>query len=142
MTTGKTIALTIQNFAGKAISLLLNMSIGFFFIAFLPMRKHLLILWLQSSLAVNSEPRNIKSVTASTYPNSICTEVMELIAMIIFFWMLSFKPAFFSLNYHPHERIQIPLYFLPLVWYYLHIWDCWYFSQQSWVWNAALRWRL
>ena len=34
MTTGKTIALTIQNFAGKAISLLLNMSIGFFFYSF------------------------------------------------------------------------------------------------------------
>ena len=76
-----------------------------FFITFLSMRNHLLILWLQSSSAVNSEPRNIKFVTASTYPNSICSEVMELIAMIIFFWMLSFKPVFFSLIYHPHERV-------------------------------------
>ena len=25
----------------------------------------------------------------------------------------------------------VPLCFLPLEWYYLHIWGCWYFSQQS-----------
>ena len=26
----------------------------------------------------------------------------------------------------------VPLHFLPLKWYHLHIWNCWYFSQQSW----------
>ena len=46
MTTGKTIALTIQNFAGKVMSLLLNMCIAFF-IPFLSMIKHLLTFWLQ-----------------------------------------------------------------------------------------------
>ena len=25
-----------------------------------------------------------------------------------------------------------PLHFLPLEWYHLHIWDCWYFSRQPW----------
>ena len=42
MTTGKTIALTIWTFVGKAMSLLLNM-LSNFVIAFLPRNKHLLI---------------------------------------------------------------------------------------------------
>ena len=47
MTTGKTIALTRQNFVGKVMSLLLNM-LSRLVITFLPKSKHLLILWLQS----------------------------------------------------------------------------------------------
>ena len=27
----------------------------------------------------------------------------------------------------------VPLHFLPLVWYHLHIWGGWYFFQQSWL---------
>ena len=27
----------------------------------------------------------------------------------------------------------VPLHFLPLGWYHLHIWGCWYFSQKSWL---------
>ena len=42
MTTGKTIALTIQSFVGKVMSLLFNM-LSRFVIAFLPRIKHLLI---------------------------------------------------------------------------------------------------
>ena len=45
MTTGKTIALTIQTLIGKVMSLLLNMLFRFV-IAFLPRRKHFLISWL------------------------------------------------------------------------------------------------
>ena len=44
MTTGKIIALTIQNFVRKVTSLLFNM-LSRFFMAFLPRSKHLLILW-------------------------------------------------------------------------------------------------
>ena len=47
MTTGKTIALTIQTFIGKVNSLLFNM-LSRLVIAFLPRSKHLLISWLQS----------------------------------------------------------------------------------------------
>ena len=47
MTTGKTIALNIQTFVSKVISLLFNM-LSRFFIAFLPRSKHLLISWMQS----------------------------------------------------------------------------------------------
>ena len=47
MTTGKTIALTIQSFVGKVMSLLFNM-LSRFVIAFLLRSRRLLILWLQS----------------------------------------------------------------------------------------------
>ena len=55
MTTGKTIALTIQTFVGKVMSLLFNM-LPRLIIAFLPRSKHLLISWLQSPFAVILEP--------------------------------------------------------------------------------------
>ena len=47
MTTGKIIALTIQTFVGKVVSLLFN-TLSRFIIAFLPKSKCLLISWLQS----------------------------------------------------------------------------------------------
>ena len=56
MTTGKTIALTRRIFAGKVISLLLNM-LSRLAITFLPRSKHLLISWLQSPSAVILEPK-------------------------------------------------------------------------------------
>ena len=55
MTTGKTIALTIQTFVGKVVSLPFNM-LSRFFIAFLPKSK-CLISWLQSPFAVTLEPK-------------------------------------------------------------------------------------
>ena len=64
MTTGKTIALTVQNFVGKLMSLLFNM-LSRLVIAFLLRSKHLLILWVQSPSAVILEPKKIKAVTVS-----------------------------------------------------------------------------
>ena len=55
MTTGKTITLTRQTFAGKVMSLLFNM-LSRFVIAFLPKSKRLLISWLQSQFEVILEP--------------------------------------------------------------------------------------
>ena len=65
MTTGKTIALTIQTFVGKVMSLLFNM-LSRFVIAFLLRSKHLLISRLQSLSVLILEPKKIKSATAST----------------------------------------------------------------------------
>ena len=45
-------------------------------IAFLPRSKHLLVSWLQSQSTMILEPKEIKSVTASTLSPSICHEVM------------------------------------------------------------------
>ena len=89
MTPGKTIALTKWTFVGKVVSLLFNM-LSRFVIAFLPKSKCLLISRLQSPSAVILEPKEIKSVTASTFSLSICYEMMGLGAMIYIFLMLSF----------------------------------------------------
>ena len=62
MTTGKTIALTIQTFVGKIMSLLFNM-LSMLVVTFLPRSKHLLISWLQSPSAVILEHKKIKSDT-------------------------------------------------------------------------------
>ena len=63
-------------------------------ITFLPRSKRLLISWLQSPTAVILEPPKIKSATLSTVSPSICHEVMGPDAMILVFWILSFKPNF------------------------------------------------
>ena len=64
MTTGKTIALTRQTFAGKVMSAFYMLSR--LFITFLPRSKHLLISWLQSPSAVILEPPKIKFATVCT----------------------------------------------------------------------------
>ena len=64
-----------------------------FVITFLPRSKRLLISWLQSPSAVILELRKIKSDTVFTVSPSICHDVMGVDAMILVFWMLSFKPT-------------------------------------------------
>ena len=109
-----------QNKVSKVMSLLFN-TLSRFVIAFLPRRKYLLILWLQSLSAVILECKKIKSVTASTFSISICHEVMGPDAMILVFWMLHFKPAFHSPLSPASRGSLVPLRFLPLGWYHLHI---------------------
>ena len=82
-----------MSFVGKVMSLLFNM-LSRFIIIFLPRSCHLLISWLQLPSAVTLESKKEKSVTASTFPPSICHEVMKPHAFILVFWTLSFKPAF------------------------------------------------
>ena len=78
MTTGKTIALTRQNFVGKVMSLLFNI-LPRLVTAFLPSSNHLLISWLYTPTAVILE---FKKVTVSVVSPSICHEVMGSDAMI------------------------------------------------------------
>ena len=93
MTTGKTIALTRWTLVGKVMSLCFNMLCRLV-ITFLPRSKRLLISWLQSPSAVIWEPPKIKPLTVSIVFPFICHEVMGLGAMILVFWMLSFKLTF------------------------------------------------
>ena len=81
MAAGKTIALTMWTFVGKVVSLLFNM-LSRVVIAFFPIRKHLLISWLQSLSAVILEPRKIKYATISIVSSLTCHEVMGLDAVI------------------------------------------------------------
>ena len=92
MTTEKTIALTRWNFVGKVMSLPFNM-LSRLVIVFLSRSKHLLISWLQLPSAMILETKKIQSVTVSTVPPSIYHEVMGPDAMILVFWILSFKPT-------------------------------------------------
>ena len=88
MTTGKTIAWTRQTFVGKVMFLLFNM-LSRLVIAFPPRSKHLFISWLWSPSVVILEPQKCLTVSPS-----VCYEVMGPDAMILVFWMLSFKPTF------------------------------------------------
>ena len=65
MTTGKTIALTIQTFVDKVMSLFFNM-LSRFVTTFLPRSQCLLISWLQSPPTVILESKKIK--TLSLFP--------------------------------------------------------------------------
>ena len=89
----KTIALSRQTFVSKVMSLIFNM-LSRLVIAFLPRSKHLLISWLQSPSAVILEPKKIMSVTVSIASPSICHEMIGPDAMVLVFWMLSFKPTY------------------------------------------------
>ena len=82
MTTGKTIVLTIWTFVSRVMPLLFS-TLSRFAIVFLPRNKHLLISWLQSPSSLILEPRKRKSATTSTFPPTICHEVMGLEAMIL-----------------------------------------------------------
>ena len=84
MTTGKTIALTIQTLVGKVMTLLFNM-LSRFVITFLSRNKSPLISWLQSPSTVILEPPKIKSDTVFTVCPSICHEIMGPDAMILVF---------------------------------------------------------
>ena len=134
MTTGKTIALTRWTFVVKVMSLPFNM-LSRLLTAFLPRSKHLLISWLQSPSTVILEPPKIKSATVSP---SIYHEVMGPDAIILVFWMLSFKPTFslssftlikrlFSSSLLSAIRVVLPAYLRLLI-----------FSQQSWFQLALL----
>ena len=93
MTTGKIIALTIQTFVSKMMSLFFNMLFRFV-INLLLRSKCLLISWLQSPSTVILEPEKMKSDTVSTFSSSICHEVMRPDAIKLAFGVLSFKPGF------------------------------------------------
>ena len=104
-----------QTFFGKVMSLLYNM-LSRLVIAFLPRSKCPLNSWLQSPSAVILEPPKIKSLTVSVVSPSVCHEVMGLDAMILVFWILSFKPAFHSPLSLSSRGSLVALYFLPLHW--------------------------
>jgi len=129
MTTGKTIALTRWTFVGKIMPLLFNM-LSRLVIAFLPRNKRLFISRLQSPSAVILETKKI--VCHCCHCFSMCHKVMGLGALVLFFWLLIFKPAFslssftfikrlFSFSSLPAIRVVSSAY-LSLLIFLLAIW--------------------
>ena len=53
-----------------------------------------IISWLQSPSAMTLESKKIKSFTVSIVSPSTCHEAMGPEAMILVFWILSFRPVF------------------------------------------------
>ena len=102
-TTGKTKALTKRTFVGEVMFLLLILSA--FVTAFLPRSKSLLILWLQSPSIVILEPKKIKSVTTSTFPPSICYEVMGPDATILVFLKCWISSQHFHFSFSLIKRL-------------------------------------
>ena len=82
MTTGKNITLTWWTSVSKVVSLLFDI-LARFVIAFLPRSKCLFNFMVQSPSMVILESKKIKYVTVSTFPPSICHEVLGLDAMIL-----------------------------------------------------------
>ena len=101
MTTGKTIALSIQTFICKVMSLIFNMLSGLV-IAFL-LRSKCLHFMAAVIICSDLELKKIRSVNLSTFSPPLWHAVMGPDAMILVFWMLSFKPAFFTLLFHLHQ---------------------------------------
>ena len=129
ITTRKSTALTIWIFVNKVMSLLFNML--FRVKAFLPRSKHLLILWLQSLSAVTLEPKKINKIghCFHFFPMYLPWSDQTRCHDLSFFecWVLS---QLFHFSLSPSSRGSlVPLHSLPLEWYHLHIWGCWYFSQ-------------
>ncbi|CAI9170387.1 unnamed protein product [Rangifer tarandus platyrhynchus] len=99
MTTGKTIAFAIWAFVSKVMSLLFN-TLSRLVIAFLPRNKRLLVSWLQSPSTMILEPKEIKSVTASTLSPTICHEVMGPdIMILVFLILIHYSPGIFITFY-------------------------------------------
>ena len=112
MTTGKTTALKRWTFVGKVMSLLFNM-LSRLVIAFLSRNKCLLISWLQVTICSYFEAQDNKvSHCFHNVSPSIWHEVMGLDAMILVFWMFSFKPTF-SLTSFTFIKGLFTLHFLP-----------------------------
>ena len=120
MTTGKTIALALCIFLSA--KWCPYFFIHWFVIAFLPRSKCLLISWLQSPSTVVLEPRKIKICHCFHFfpiylPLSRGTRCYDL----LFFecWVLS--QLFHSPLSPSSKGSLVPLHFLLLEWYHLHI---------------------
>ena len=77
-------SLTVQTCVSRVMSLLFS-TLSRFLIAFLTTSNHLLISWLPLPSAAILEPKKRKSVTTSTFPPSVRSEVMGPGAMVLVF---------------------------------------------------------
>ena len=126
-------------------------------VAFLPRSKHLLISWLQSSSAVILEPKKIKFLSVFIFSPFIFQEEMGQDALILVFWMLSFKPTFLLFSFTFIKRLftsslsairVVSSAYLRLLIFLLEIWfqlelhpiqhATWCILHRSWINNVTI----
>ena len=131
MTTGKTMALTKWTFVNKVMSLLFKyvVQVGH---SFSSKEQESFNFMAEVTVCSDIGAQGNKICHCFHCFPICCNEVMEPDAMILVFWMLSFKPTFSLSSFTFIKRFLVCLPFLPLKWYHLHIWGYWYFSWQSW----------
>ena len=130
MTTGKIMACIIQIFVSKVMSLLFNMLCRFV-LTFLPRSSNLKFHGCSYCSQWFWRPR--KKKICHCFPPFLLLFAMkwwDRIPWSLFFecWVLSW--LFYSPLSPSSRGSLVPLYTLPLEWYHLPIWGC-YFSQQS-----------
>ena len=136
--TGKTIALTVWTFVSKVMSLVFNM-LSRFVIAFLPRSKCLnfmIVVTIYSDFGAQENEVSHCFQCLSIYlpwnEGTGCHALCLFVCLFVCFfecWVLS---QLFHSPLSPSFRGSlIPLNFLPLEWYHLHIWGCWYFPLET-----------
>ena len=106
MITGKTIALTIHTFVCKVMSLLFN-TLPRFVTVFLPRTKCLNFM-AAFTVCSDSGAKKYKVCHCFHCFPSVCCEVTAPDAMILVFWMLSFKSQFFHSQVPTRARSSFP----------------------------------
>ena len=137
MTTGKSIALIRWTFVGKVMFLLFNM-----------LYKSVKAL-LQRSKSFNFMAAVTICSDFGPQENEVCHCVHYFPICLpwndgtrchdLCFLNADFKPNFHSTLSLSSRGSSVSLHFLLYGWCNLHIWDYWYFSQQSWV-QLVLHW--
>ena len=123
MITGKTIALTIWTCVGRVMSLPFIM-LSRFVIAF----NFLAVVTIFSDFGAQEKKIcHCFHFFPFCLPWSDGTRIHDLS-----FLNVEFQASFFTLLFHPHQEALQFLFPFCHEWYHLHIWGCWYFSQQSW----------
>ena len=127
MTIGKTIALTIWTFVSKAMFLLFKTLCRFVTVILLR-SKDLLISWI--CIDSGAQENEIWHCF-HFFPTYFHWSDETPMPWSLFFecWVLS--QLFHSLLSPSLRGSLVPFHFPPLKWYYLHIWGCWYPTQQS-----------
>ena len=77
------------------------------------------------------EPKKITFVTVSIFPHLFAMKWWDWMPRSLYLECRVFSKLFHSPLSPSSRGSLVPFCFLPLKWYYLHIWGCWYFSQQS-----------
>ena len=143
MNTGKTIALTIWTLVHKVMSLLFNM-LSSIVIVFLPrIRFFLFVCFVLFCFVFKFHGCNLHQrwFWSSGKENLSLFPLFPLL-FVMRWWDQMPRSSFFECYVlsqlfisplSPSSRgSSIPLHFLLLEWYSLHIWGCWYFFQWSW----------